>query len=569
MRRWIIAVLAVAVLAGGVIAWRYGPWSVGGPSVDGTWKVVFFPPDGTEVALWLIEIDSQGKQHSAKVLAGSRAELKNTKVYDVRVDDSALQMKMEVEGGQDIPITVFLPAGESDPSILRGTLVLRGQPHFAHLERADAKDWGNSKAVNAEAAQELALAGRSTDPSERQRAYRGIIAEHAGKPAAFMAGLGLLRSLVQGRNSSDELRQEADRVIEIAAAYGPQMKTVALTEVARQLKDSEKSANLAVEYARQADQELPEGAPPGNRLPLLKALAAALGKSGQAAEAGIVQARIEQIEAQLDAEYLKSAIPFQPTPFAGRKGSAKRVALVELFTGAQCPPCVAADVAFDALLQTYQPTDVVLLQYHVHVPGPDPLTNPDSEARSRYYDIEGTPTVYLNGQTGPFVGGGKKEAEPGYKEWRKKIEQILETDTPVNLQLTANRTKDSIQITAKVNGLAMPSAKFRLRFALVEEMVRYAGSNGQRLHHHVVRAFPGGVEGKSLDAKTNQYTVTVQVPDLIQSLQKYLTAYGARRPFPGEDRPLELKELKVVAFLQDDETKMVLLAAQAELEPPK
>jgi hypothetical protein len=48
-----------------------------------------------------------------------------------------------------------------------------------------------------------------------------------------------------------------------------------------------------------------------------------------------------------------------------------------------------------------------------------------------------------------------------------------------------------------------------------------------------------------------------------------LIAYSARRPFPGEDRPLDLKDLKVVAFLQDDESKTVLQAAQAELEPPK
>ena len=43
-------------------------------------------------------------------------------------------------------------------------------------------------------------------------------------------------------------------------------------------------------------------------------------------------------------------------PFAGRKGKSDRAVLVELFTGAQCPPCVAADMAFDALPQTYKPT---------------------------------------------------------------------------------------------------------------------------------------------------------------------------------------------------------------------
>ena len=57
---------------------------------------------------------------------------------------------------------------------------------------------------------------------------------------------------------------------------------------------------------------------------------------------------------------------------------ANKVAVLELFTGAQCPPCVAADVAFDALEKSYKHTDLILLQYHMHIPGPDPLTNPDT-----------------------------------------------------------------------------------------------------------------------------------------------------------------------------------------------
>ena len=39
-------------------------------------------------------------------------------------------------------------------------------------------------------------------------------------------------------------------------------------------------------------------------------------------------------------------------------------------------------------------SEVVRLQYHLHVPGPDPLTNPDSEARAEFYArfVRSTPT---------------------------------------------------------------------------------------------------------------------------------------------------------------------------------
>ena len=61
-------------------------------------------------------------------------------------------------------------------------------------------------------------------------------------------------------------------------------------------------------------------------------------------------------------------------------------------------------------------------------------------------------------------------------------------------------------------------AEFRLedglRFVLIEEMVRYAAPNGQRLHHHVVRDFPGGVNGFALPEKTAKKTVTVGLNQL-------------------------------------------------------
>ena len=47
-----------------------------------------------------------------------------------------------------------------------------------------------------------------------------------------------------------------------------------------------------------------------------------------------------------DAEYLRAFPPLKVEPFAGSKKD-NRTVLVELFTGAQCPPCVAADIAFE------------------------------------------------------------------------------------------------------------------------------------------------------------------------------------------------------------------------------
>src|SRR5262249_48738304 len=155
----------------------------------------------------------------------------------------------------------------------------------------------------------------------------------------------------------------------------------------------------------------------------------------------------------------------KPEPFQERQGKSSKVVLVELFTGAQCPPCVAADVAFDALLQSFQAKDVVLLQYHLHVPGPDPLTNDDSEKRARFYDVAATPTYYIDGETGPLAVGPKVAGKSRYADLRTKITDALNSDTTAQLKLSAGRKGDAIDLTAEVSGLEKPGEKLRVRFA--------------------------------------------------------------------------------------------------------
>src|SRR5262249_26417815 len=161
----------------------------------------------------------------------------------------------------------------------------------------------------------------------------------------------------------------------------------------------------AADYAAQAEKQLPKDAPVAQQAAVLRVLATALDKAGKADQAKEVKGRLAMLDKALDEEFEKTAIPFKPDTYAGRKGKSTRVVLVELFTGAQCPPCVAADVAFDALLKTYKPTDVVFLQYHLHIPGPDPLTNKDTEKRETFYGIQGTPTYFIDGKEGPPAGG--------------------------------------------------------------------------------------------------------------------------------------------------------------------
>src|SRR5262249_33552735 len=108
---------------------------------------------------------------------------------------------------------------------------------------------------------------------------------------------------------------------------------------------------------------------------------------------------------------------------------------------------------------------------------------------------------------------------------------------------------------------ASPSSP-RLRLALVEESVPYTGRNRLQSHHHVVRAMPGGVEGRALGGGKMRIEETIGLSKgrgtQEVDLREDPTSTESRGAFPGPLPPVELKKLSVVAFVQDDSDRMVL-----------
>jgi len=244
--------------------------------------------------------------------------------------------------------------------------------------------------------------------------------------------------------------------------------------------------------------------------------------------------------------------------------------VLELFTGAQCPPCVAADVAFDALGDAYSHNNVILLQYHLHIPGPDPLTNDDSVARQKYYGslIRGTPTTIFNGKSEAGGGGGMANSQAKFGQYKTIIEKALGEKATASVDLKASRKGDSIEISAKAKTAEKPAegAEPRLRMVITEEVVKYVGSNKLRFHHHVVRDMPGGAEGLSLDkAGELTHSIKVDAKKLRGEIEKYVTDYEAKSTFFGTKPAIDLKKLSVVAFVQDDKSKDILGAATVDV----
>jgi hypothetical protein len=396
--------------------------------------------------------------------------------------------------------------------------------------------------------------------------YREIVAKHADSPAVFNAALNLMKG---ADARPDDLKSWATTVANAAKSYGPRWQAEVAAQVAESLLKHNALAGDAIEYARLAENGITPTTSATEQARILGLMSRALKVNKQNDKAMAYEVRLEKLETLIDKEYSAKMPPFKGTEFKGREGKSERAVFMELFTGATCPPCVAADLAFDVLAKTYKANELVLIQYHVHIPGPDPMTNPDTLARWKYYTeaypgkIRGVPSSLFNGAPAAGGGGGVANAEGKYNAYRAVIEPLLEEEAGAKLSASAVRKGDRIDINVEVAGLAKAGTDKKLRILLAEETVRYPGSNKIRLHHNVVRAFPGGVEGVGLVRASSKHQASIDVSELRGDLNKYLD--GSGKIFANPARPMELANLKVIAFIQDDETHAIVQAVQTNV----
>jgi hypothetical protein len=539
----------------------------------GAWKITLMFP-GQDIAVFLVEIKDVDGKTEGKILATGLDQLRKDAKVDTIKADGAKSLQLTVSGGgATFPLVVYAPKGEAKPEKLLGSVDFRGR-QFARLERTADKEIDSKKAIaDSTHTQAFVKATQTPDAKEKLKALKEFLGTKEVEPALlFGAGIELLGSMAENDVGKDEAVKQAEETVKLAGAYGPEMKMLAHQQAAKKLAGSEKLAPAAADLAREAEKALDKNTPVSVQVSVLSTLKSALQKAGKAAEAKDLTAKIAKLDDQLDQEFLKDAVPFK-TEAITRKEKGDRVVLVELFTGAQCPPCVAADVAFDGMLKSYKPTDVVFLQYHLHIPGPDALTNEDSIKRMEYYVPNamerGTPTFFIDGTKGPGVGGPKAEGKDAYETLNKSLAEALEVGAQAKLKLSAVNKDGKIDIHAEASDLSKTGENVRLRFVLVEETARYPGSNGQRIHHHVVRAFPGGVEGIALKEKSTKHDIRVNLDDVKKSLNDYLATFKAKK-FDEDERPLDLKNLKIVAFIQrDDGDRDIYQAAQCDLSGEK
>ena len=265
------------------------------------------------------------------------------------------------------------------------------------------------------------------------------------------------------------------------------------------------------------------------------------------------------------------AVAYKPT--AART---QRLVLAEVFTGAGCPPCVAADLAFDAAMERYTRKDLAVVMYHMHIPVPDPLTNKSTVERAKYYNVNGVPSFSVDGVLGG--GGGGRAATKGvYDRVVAGLDKSLEVAPDAALTLDTSIANGAVKVKASPSALKPDGDGVKLQILLVEEMLSYSGENGVRFHPMVVRSIGGANYGGFVVDRKAPAAVeeTFDLAKITEETRKYLDDYektrGATTPnFAFSRKPADMNagNLSIVAFLQDDKSKKILQTAYVRLPSP-
>jgi hypothetical protein len=409
---------------------------------------------------------------------------------------------------------------------------------------------------------------------ERSKLMAKVLTEHADHPLAAEAGVNLLFHCYHDESSPDQLRSWLEAMLKSAARLGPRYRRDVLLLAVDYLGRNPKAQSLAAELAERADWELGANESMTVQTRILATLATALKNSGQTDRAAEVEERLVKLDAKLDEEYRARLPKIAVKPFGKRKDKANCVAFFELFIGAEGQSGAAAGAAFDKLMEAYKPNEAVALQYHLHVPAPDALANTDGDARFDYYakkypnNTDVIPASFVNGRPRACGGGTLPQSRTKIVEYCEGINPLVNEITPVKLTAKAKCVEDRIEIEVKAEDIPADSKerRMRLRLALVEDSIRYPGGNGLRFYRHVVRAMPGGSNGAALNKDIETRKETVVISELRARLSKELDKLGANgTPLPTPYRPLELKNLKVIAWVQSDGDRAVWQAVQTDV----
>ena len=532
--------------------------------LQGNWKLVGTLPSvpvGQDSVLVLME--TNGEAGDWNVLATGISAFKGTKVKAKKLSTDILELSLH----GPVPLECVFKLPQVRVNQVPGAFNLRGKWFPCVLEKSTVKTLDGTKLEQpSPGSDQVEKMIKANTHAEKIQILREIVRQYHASPAVLVASGLLVENFVK-----DSVEKDLNAIVEIfektIQEYPIQLGVESVKIQALSMCKKKWHPEIAAQLLENIKLHIGQNQNSSVQRAILKMESSIYPLVGKPELGQQSEEKLETVERELDAAFDQSSVPFPVENKTLGGFSPKNPAVLELFTGAQCPPCVAAEVAFDALNKSYVQGDLVLLQYHLHIPAPDRLTNAYSETRARYYGINSTPKVFINGEEGLSVGGPKGVGKASFDSLCKSLENYSrkKEQAAIRIELTVLTQGAAISVGVKYQGVS-EYRRCLLRLMLVEETVRYPGGNGQRLHHQVVRGSIGDPKGFGLSGTQGQETVRFNIVETRKQIEKYWEDFQTRRPFLDDERPQILEKLRIVAMIQDIESKEIIQAARISIK---
>lgn len=231
---------------------------------------------------------------------------------------------------------------------------------------------------------------------------------------------------------------------------------------------------------------------------------------------------------------------------------ATRMMLVEEFTNASCPPCAAANPAFNALLNQ-NVSKVAAIKYQTNWPGADPMnaqTQTLVAPRVTYYAVSGVPDAAGDGN---FIQDHPANWNQGTIDTRSAVASPFTLNVSHVLSADFDSVYITIQATAVTAVNASGAGAMKLRVAMTEREIAFTsapGTNGEKEFFDVMRDMYPNANGTVLNDSwavnaTQTFTFSRGIPTYVY----------------------DKSQIGVVAFIQDDGSKEVHQAGKSEPIP--
>ncbi len=242
------------------------------------------------------------------------------------------------------------------------------------------------------------------------------------------------------------------------------------------------------------------------------------------------------------------------TRFINSYANQKEVVVPEEFTDTECQYCPGAAEALDSLYKAY-PNNVAIIAYHCCFSDNDPFDNSDASIRNSYYGVTGYPTCFFGGDRSRSGGATAGSDWTGiYNDYEALYLAERQEYTPFSMTINWSESGSTISATATVTYESVTYEKnLYIRWALCESHIAYNWQSSMDSLHFVEQLMIPDGNGTEFWQKSTapsageqvQHTVTFDIPNDVVK-----------------------ENCELIAFVQDDDTKEIMVAAKVDLGNP-